>query len=334
GAAKVVGGAAGTTEATGGRAAGPPRVTGWLPVMWFGLVTAGWAVLSMASAWFAGLAAPLAFVWLLALPLWAGMFGMTLLTCLFIVAVTRHAGELSGLLVFGPLAGAVVVTLAALRLPPSGDAGDARSRDRAPGATAGSRPGFAPGSGPGAARLERTAEPSTPTAWPERAGSSESGGWPERAGWKRVARRPARREGVARQRPAEVTALRRSSLVEAVRRLSDETAARTSIPVRFGVAGTPVELPPTHDVALLRVARGALGNIGRHSGASHARVRLTYLDDLIMLDVFDDGRGFDPYTTVGHELRAMRQRVEALGGTLSVGSAPGGGTAVVAGLPK
>jgi signal transduction histidine kinase len=131
-----------------------------------------------------------------------------------------------------------------------------------------------------------------------------------------------------------VVAVRRSSLIAAVRRLSEATASRASIPVRFGVAGTPVELPPSHDAALLRVARGALGNVGRHSEAGYAGVTLTYLADLIMLDVFDDGRGFDPYTTAGYDLRGMRRQVEALGGTLSVESAPGGGTTVVAGLPK
>jgi signal transduction histidine kinase len=59
----------------------------------------------------------------------------------------------------------------------------------------------------------------------------------------------------------------------------------------------------------------------------------------ITLDVFDDGRGFDPGTvpppseTGGYGLRAMRQRIEQLGGELSVESTPGEGTIIAAQLP-
>ena len=69
--------------------------------------------------------------------------------------------------------------------------------------------------------------------------------------------------------------------------------------------------------------------------------------DMVVLDVFDDGRGFDPSAAAlsepagpsgpdggtGYGLRAMRDRARALGGTLTVESSPGEGTAVVASLP-
>ncbi|MFG3440999.1 sensor histidine kinase [Nonomuraea sp. NPDC047897] len=231
--------------------------------VWAGLaaVTLGWGMLATTSAWYVLPAVPLVFAWMRLVPLWAAVFGVTLLGCASVLAVSRQAGGVSAPAVFGPLAVTALVALAG-------------------------------------------------AAWR----GEEQAYEPEAA-----ARRPA---------------VRRSSLVSAVRRLSEATAARARIPVRFGVSGTPAELPPAHDMVLLRVARGALGNVGRHSGARNAGVTLTYLDGLIMLNVSDDGRGFDPYTTTGRDLRDLRERVEALGGTLTVRSAPGGGTAVVAGLPR
>lgn len=66
---------------------------------------------------------------------------------------------------------------------------------------------------------------------------------------------------------------------------------------------------------------------------------LSYLDDEVTLDVFDDGVGFDPREladptgTGGFGLHGMRERIEALGGSLTVESAPGEGTAVAVSLP-
>ncbi|WP_240489764.1 sensor histidine kinase [Actinomadura atramentaria] len=126
-------------------------------------------------------------------------------------------------------------------------------------------------------------------------------------------------------------ALAAGSLPAALRRVGDDVAARTATRVRFALSGSPRALPAAYDLALLRVAQGALGNVARHAAAADARVTLTYLDDTVVLDVYDDGRGFDG--TGGFGLRAMRERAEELGGTLSVESAPGEGTAVAVTLP-
>ena len=64
-------------------------------------------------------------------------------------------------------------------------------------------------------------------------------------------------------------------------------------------------------------------------------VTVSYLDDVVMLDVHDDGVGFDPTGTDGGlGLRAMRERTQALGGTLAVESAPGDGTTIAAEIPR
>ncbi|MEU8358236.1 hypothetical protein AB0C27_19680 [Nonomuraea sp. NPDC048882] len=82
--------------------------------VWLGLATAGWAVLAVAAAPFVWLAFPLLFAYLRVLPLWAAMFGVTVLTSSAIIAAAWHAGELTVPLLVGPGVAAVVVTLLAL----------------------------------------------------------------------------------------------------------------------------------------------------------------------------------------------------------------------------
>jgi signal transduction histidine kinase len=88
--------------------------------------------------------------------------------------------------------------------------------------------------------------------------------------------------------------------------------------------------PPEVQVVLYRVAQEALNNIVKHAHARLAAVRLVRRPDAIELAVSDDGRGFDAATVpAGHlGLGIMRERVEAIGGQLSIDSEPGGGTRV------
>ncbi|MBD0740606.1 two-component sensor histidine kinase [Streptomyces sp. CBMA29] len=112
----------------------------------------------------------------------------------------------------------------------------------------------------------------------------------------------------------------------------------SALTVRCHVEGAPVPLPDRTRSALLRIAQGALANTAEHAGATHATLTLTYLDDQVLLDVSDDGRGFDPATVAatgvrGHGLPAIRARVGQLGGTLSIESAPGEGTVLSVAVP-
>ncbi|GAA2103896.1 hypothetical protein GCM10009801_79130 [Streptomyces albiaxialis] len=131
-----------------------------------------------------------------------------------------------------------------------------------------------------------------------------------------------------------------ASLHAAVERLCDTTTVRHGLPVRFHLSGTPSPLPSPYEVAILRVAQSALANAVAHSEASTVEVTLSYMDDQLALDVVDDGVGFVPDAIPGAEpgrggfgLAAMRARARGLGGTLSVESAPGHGTAVAVQLP-
>ena len=102
-------------------------------------------------------------------------------------------------------------------------------------------------------------------------------------------------------------------------------------------------------MALLRVAQEALANVAKHAGASRAGVTLSYMEDVVTLDVRDDGAGFarpsqrsessangnsaNGNPAGGFGLIAMRQRVDRLAGQLEIESDPGAGTAVSASLP-
>ncbi|GGU31736.1 two-component sensor histidine kinase [Streptomyces lavendofoliae] len=125
-------------------------------------------------------------------------------------------------------------------------------------------------------------------------------------------------------------------LEQALRALAARESA--DLPVGFRVDGPPVALPDRVGAALLRIAQGALANVREHAGATSAALTLTYLDDQVVLDVADDGRGFDPGAVPppgarGHGLPAVRARAEQLGGTLTVESAPGEGTVLSVAVP-
>ena len=110
------------------------------------------------------------------------------------------------------------------------------------------------------------------------------------------------------------------------------------MPVQVTATGTARPLPPDAEVALLRTAQEALANVAKHANASRAWLTLSYMGDVVTLDVRDDGVGFkvpaggDGRGT-GFGLSAMRQRVNRVAGTLAIESEPGGGTAVSARVP-
>ena len=102
---------------------------------------------------------------------------------------------------------------------------------------------------------------------------------------------------------------------------------------------TRLPLHPEIEVALLRTAQEALANVAKHAGASRAGLTLSYMGDVVALDVRDDGVGFEVRRIAptgrgaGFGLTAMRQRVGRVAGTLAIESEPGGGTAISARVP-
>jgi signal transduction histidine kinase len=88
-------------------------------------------------------------------------------------------------------------------------------------------------------------------------------------------------------------------------------------------------------VACYRIAQEAITNAARHSGASSCLVRLCLdeADGTLQLEVSDDGKGVAEDRSAGVGMSSMRERTEELGGTLTVGALPEGGTRVLARLP-
>jgi len=99
----------------------------------------------------------------------------------------------------------------------------------------------------------------------------------------------------------------------------------------------PAALSPALEHAVLRVTQEALANAVRHGEADVITVRLHAEQDYVVLEVTDDGRGFDVAAreagTAGLGLRAMRDRVAEHGGQLAIDSTPGAGTRVRARFP-
>ena len=133
-----------------------------------------------------------------------------------------------------------------------------------------------------------------------------------------------------------------TSLPTAVERVVARWMADTGITARTTITGTAYPLPPAVEIALLRAVQEALSNIRKHARADQVAVTLSYMGDLVVLDVQDDGVGFAAAgfqappavgATGGFGLAAMRERIEQLGGTLLVESAPDEGTTLVVEVP-
>ena len=99
-----------------------------------------------------------------------------------------------------------------------------------------------------------------------------------------------------------------------------------------------VSLPAPQEMALYRITQEALANIHRHAEAHHVKVLLTKQGGQVLLQVEDDGRGFEPGARFTPErlsfgLDVMSERAALAGGELKVTSSPGRGTVVRASLP-
>jgi signal transduction histidine kinase len=135
-------------------------------------------------------------------------------------------------------------------------------------------------------------------------------------------------------RPRPLTA---QPLPQALQELTGRLAEETDLEAETVVTGTARPLPAQVEEALLRVAQEALANVRKHAAASRVTLTLSYLEDAVTLDVAEDGVGFEPAAAAttggGLGLRAMRERVEGLGGRLVVESAPGEGTTIAVEVP-
>ncbi len=115
--------------------------------------------------------------------------------------------------------------------------------------------------------------------------------------------------------------------------LLEQTRA-SGLAVSFTVQGVPGSLPGGLALAAYRIIQESLTNTRKHGGPrASAQVLLRYCEDVLMLQITDDGRGVTVADGAGHGLTGMRERVALYNGTLRTGPLPGGGYQVTATLP-
>jgi signal transduction histidine kinase len=119
-------------------------------------------------------------------------------------------------------------------------------------------------------------------------------------------------------------------LDQALKEMASEFGSRTGVDVDAEVAS----LLASRAGDMVQLAREALSNVSRHAEATTCRISLRRGDGNVVLEIDDDGRGFETETTSwGMGLRNLRERAESLGGMLEVDSTSGEGTTVRATLP-
>jgi signal transduction histidine kinase len=163
----------------------------------------------------------------------------------------------------------------------------------------------------------------------------------------RVARHIESAEEVARRSLADARglawalrpeALSAGGLAGALERTIASTFKGTTVGISLTVTGEVRGLHPNVEVTLLRAAQEALANARRHAAPHYVAVSLSFFDDTVTLDIADDGTGFDPEPIVpgpagGLGLLGIRERVEAIGGEVSIESTVGHGTTIGVSVP-
>jgi signal transduction histidine kinase len=114
--------------------------------------------------------------------------------------------------------------------------------------------------------------------------------------------------------------------------------AGAGLEVRFKARGLDGKrLPMEIETTLYRVVQEAMANVVRHARATRIDVLLDHRGEQVAVMVEDNGVGFDREAPLGAEhfgLLGMKERAEALGGTLTLESGPGAGTTVVVEVPS
>ena len=138
-----------------------------------------------------------------------------------------------------------------------------------------------------------------------------------------------------RLRPPMLDAL---GLPAALQNLGEEMCAQPPVKFVMKMEGEAVDLPDEIKTVLFRVTQEALTNVRKHAGAGQVEMHLVHNADRLTLSIEDNGCGFDSDAETHHPrrgigLRNMRERLDAIGGTLEIHSRPGG-TRVTVTVPE
>ncbi|MFN2235957.1 MAG: GAF domain-containing protein [Anaerolineales bacterium] len=127
------------------------------------------------------------------------------------------------------------------------------------------------------------------------------------------------------------------TLKQGLQRLLAEFRANTLAEANLVTAEDGLaELPREHALAIFHICQEALANVAKHARAQKAEVHLWTTEERALLEVSDDGHGFDvrkQNATLGHGLSNMARRARKVGGDVEISSRPMGGTTVLAWVP-
>jgi signal transduction histidine kinase len=129
-------------------------------------------------------------------------------------------------------------------------------------------------------------------------------------------------------------------LVAALRQTAKQTEERSGVAVEYNLSGHRRRLSSQIETVLYRIAQEALNNMVRHAHATHAIIDLNFGDNVVVLSIADNGRGFEPISVLKPQaqvrawgLLGMQERVALVGGTCKIESAPGRGTRLLTEIP-
>jgi nitrate/nitrite-specific signal transduction histidine kinase len=127
-------------------------------------------------------------------------------------------------------------------------------------------------------------------------------------------------------RPA---ALMEAEVQELFRHLCDAFSGRALIPVEYSIE-TGCPMPDDIKVAYYRIAQETLNNVAKHAQATQVKLKLCCLEDQVLMEIEDDGRGFDPSDVPPDHLGLgiMRERADQIGAEMSLSTVFGHGTKV------
>lgn len=126
-------------------------------------------------------------------------------------------------------------------------------------------------------------------------------------------------------------------VIGAIRSHLSDLEEAYALDMKLEVPNAPPRLSSDSELALYRIVQEAMANVVRHAGASFVRVEVNAADGRLVATVEDDGRGFDPTTSIqkgrGLGLVGMRERARNAGGRLTIDSEMGKGTRIQVEMP-
>ncbi|MEO8357574.1 MAG: GAF domain-containing protein [Chloroflexota bacterium] len=127
-------------------------------------------------------------------------------------------------------------------------------------------------------------------------------------------------------------------LMSGLKRLATEFRANSLTEVVLtGPEKDMMDLTPSQALALFHICQESLANAAKHAKAKKVEISLWSTDERALMEIHDDGRGFDMETkslSIGHGLANMLTRAQSAGGDVDISSVPGEGTTILAWVPR